>query len=114
VEDSPHITPLTGDDFDDLVTRSESPVLVYITRKCCHLTNLAHREFVKVAFDFVDSVPIYEVDAEREKALVSRLNVKAAPILLMFTSGIERAALLGFYCEEELRKWVWSILYNRS
>ena len=101
----PHrFPPLTPSEFDEIVVRSELPVVIYVTRKCCKITSLARREFLIAAEDFKATIGIFEVDAEDEKALVSRLNVNAVPILLVFHSGIERAALLGFYSADALRK----------
>ena len=107
----PHrFPPLTPSEFDEIVARSEVPVVIYVTRKCCRTTHIARRQFLIAAEDFKATVGIFEVDAESEKELVSRLNVNAVPILLVFHSGIERAALLGFYSADELRKKLRSII----
>lgn len=103
------LPPLTYNEFDELVARSELPVLLYVTRTSCKITDYARREFLIVAQELASSVAIYEVDAT-EKALISRLDVKAVPILLFFTSGVEKMALLGFHSADELRKRLWSII----
>lgn len=102
--------PIISSEFEELVLRSKLPVILYIARKCCKITDSAKREFVSAVQDFKDSICIFTVDADSEKALVSRLNVKGAPILLVYISGIERFALLGFYREDELRKRLWSVI----
>lgn len=53
---------------------------------------------------------IYEVDGLIEKGIVSRINIKAMPSLLVYISGIEVLALLGFYHRDELQKRLWSII----
>jgi len=102
--------PVIGSEFEELVLCSKLPAALYITCKCCRTTDSARREFVSAAQYFKDSIGIFIVDADVEKALVSRLNVKGAPILLVFVSGIERFALVGFYRKDELRKRLWSII----
>jgi len=62
----------------------------------------------------MSNVAVFEVDADAEKSLVRRLDVKAAPILLVFSSGVEVAALLGFYSADALRKRLWSIISTGS
>lgn len=104
--------PLAEADVDELVFNSRVPVIVYITGTCCHLTASARREFLPVAQAIQDQVAIYEVDGLNEKALVSRLNIKAMPSLLLYISGIEVSALLGFYGRDELQKMLWRIISN--
>ena len=97
-------------EFEEMVLGSELSVAIYITHKCCRIADSAYREFASAAQQFKDSIGIFIVDVDVEKALVSRLDVKGAPILLVFRAGIERCALLGFYREDELRKRLWSII----
>ena len=99
-----------GSEFEELVLCSKLPVALYITCKCCRTTDSARREFVSAAQYFKDSIGIFIVDADVEKALVSRLNVKATPALLAFSSGTETLALLGFYSADELQKRLQSII----
>lgn len=102
--------PLVETDIGRLVFGSEVPVIVYVTGTCCRLTESARREFLEVARDIQDQVAIYEVDGLNEKGLISRLDIKAMPALLLYISGIEVAALLGFYDRDELQKRLWSII----
>ena len=102
--------PLTADEFDGLVAKTELPVCIYLTRKCGEFTRRAHQEFLTAAADFKDKIAFFEVDVDAEKALASRLNVKGVPILLHMSSGTEQSALLGFHSVDELRKRLWSII----
>ena len=106
----PPVPPLTAPEFDDLVLQAKLPVAIYISHKHCRFAAAARREFMIAAQDFKAFIGFFEVDADAEKALVSRLNVKGVPILLFFTTGIERFVLLGFYSSDELRKQLWSII----
>jgi thioredoxin-like negative regulator of GroEL len=56
------------------------------------------------------SIAFFEVAADEEKCLVSRLDTKAVPTLLIFTSGIEVLALVGFYCVDALQNRLWSVI----
>jgi len=102
--------PLTSDDFNRFIAGAEVPFAIFISRKCCRLTLLARREFRLAAQEFKAYIGVFEVDADVEKALVSRLFVKGIPTFLMFTSGTESLALLGFHSADELQKRVWSVI----
>ena len=104
--------PLTDSEFEELVLGSELSAVIYVTASCCRVDELARREFQAVAAEFQDQIAIVEVDAGAKKALVSRLNVKAVPALLVFASGTEVAALIGFHHRDELRNRLWSIISN--
>ena len=108
------MTPLSESDVDDLVFGSQVPVIVYVTGDCCPVAKAARREFLSVASELQDQIAVYEVNGLRQKELISRLRIKAMPSLLFYTSGIEQAALLGFYHRDELRKRLWSIISDRS
>lgn len=112
--DVTNFPPLTDAEFDELIAGTASPIIVYISRKCCKISNLARREVVKVAGPLAGSIAVFEVDADLEKALVRRLDVKAVPILLVFFSGVEVAALLGFYSADALRKRLWNLISTES
>ena len=55
-------------------------------------------------------VAFFQVNADTQPELLSRLDVRAVPSLLVFTSGIEVKALLGFHSEDELHTQLWSII----
>ena len=105
--------PLSSGEFNELVSKSKLPVGLYISHKCCRVTDVAKRQFLLAAQSFKHVIAIFEVDAVAEKELISQLDVKGVPIFLVFTSGSERGALLGFYHADELQKEVWSIIFNR-
>ena len=105
---------ISADEFDQLVVSDGPMVGLYISRKCCGVTGPARREFRLAAQKFKHIIGFFEVDADAEKALVSRLNVKAVPTLLVLASGIELAAVLGFHSSDELQKKLWSIIPDRS
>ena len=103
-------TPLIDEEFDELVLGSELTVIVYVTLDHCRISARARAEFTAIEGRFRDHVTVYDVDADVEKALVFRLNIKAVPTLLVFSSGNEVAALLGFYHRDELQKRLGSII----
>lgn len=106
--------PLSEEDLDELVLNSELLVAIHITANRCPISGLAQREFRRAALRFQDQIAFFEVNADAEKPLISRLNIKAAPALLVFSSGIELAALVGFYSRDELQSRLWSIISNRG
>jgi thioredoxin-like negative regulator of GroEL len=107
-------TSLTNSEFEDLVQGSKLPVILYVTSNQFRIAVRAREEFRSAADQFCGHIGVFEIDADEEKVLVSRLNVKALPALLFFVSGIEAAALLGFYSRDELVARLWSIISDSS
>jgi len=101
------LTPLLGADFDALVLQSEVPVALYVTSERCPMCGPMRRAVVSV---LQGKMTAYEVVADVEKALISSLDVKAVPTLLIFASGAEVMVLLGFHSADELRNRLQSII----
>jgi thioredoxin-like negative regulator of GroEL len=107
-------TSLTNSEFESLVQSSSLPVILYVTSNRYRIADRAREEFSLAVDQFCSHIGVFEVDADEEQVLVSRLNIKAAPALLLFVSGTEVAALLGFYCRDELVARLWSIISDSS
>ena len=117
-EDSPHrlgppkppLESLTRERFEFCVLDSELPAAVFVTSNRRRICVLAEKELRLAIPDFADQIVFFRVDAEVEKDLVIRLDVLSAPSLLIFTSGVEVKALLGFHSADELHTQLWSII----
>jgi len=79
-------------------------VAIHLTVSGCKLSSIALREFRAAAVELQHRVAFFEVDASAEPELLAALNIKAVPALLVFHSGTEQLALLGFYYKNELRE----------
>ena len=102
--------PVAESDIDELVFRAQVPVIVYVTGARSCIAIAAKREFLHAALDMQSRVAIYEVDGPEEKAIVSRLNIKVMPSLLVYISGIEVAVMIGFYGRDDLLRSLWSTI----
>ncbi len=102
--------PLALADLDELVFNSQVPVIVYVTGTGAQGLARARREFLAVAKLLQDHIAIYEVDGLKEKAVVSRLDIKGMPSLLLYISGTEAGSLIGFYRRDALEKRIWNLI----
>lgn len=84
--------------------------MVFVTSNRHRLCALAEKELRRVIPDFADQIAFFRADADTEKDLVLRLDVLAVPSLLIFASGTEVKALLGFHSADELRTQLRSII----
>ena len=105
--------PITEDEFNELVLNSRLPIGIFLTADRGYITDAAYREFLPVAAEFQALIAFFEADVVADPALADRLGLKAVPALLVFVSGIEVAALLGFHHRYELRNRRWSIIFDR-
>ena len=105
---------MTDDDLDAIQSDSCHLALIHVSSGSCDLCRLAYREFTAAVELIQDQVVIYEVDAASQPGVMERLNIKAAPALLIYTSGIEIGALLGFYSKDELQSRLWRLVLDRE
>jgi hypothetical protein len=108
--DSPLLEPLTQKRFKFCVLDAELPAAVFVTSNRRRICALAERELRLVVPEFADQIAFYRVDSITEKDLVAQLDLVAVPSLLIFTTGTELKALLGFHRVDELRIQLRSII----
>ncbi len=78
------------------------PAAVMVTLRHSKLCAASLRELMSAAKGLTHKIKFFQVDADAEKGLTLALRVKAVPSLLVFVTGMEELALLGFYSKEEL------------
>ena len=108
--DKPLLKPLTQQRFESCVLGSQLPVAILVTAERSRVCAGAERELRLVIPRLAHGMTFFHVNADIEKDLVRRLNVQAVPCLLVFISGTEVKALLGFHSADELHMQLRSII----
>ena len=108
--DKPLLESMTQRRFESCVLGSQRPAAVFVTSKRCPLCVPAKHALQSVIPRLTHRIEFFQVDADDEKGLITQLDVQAVPTLLLFISGTEVNALLGFHSADELHTLLWSII----
>lgn len=89
--------PITADseNFDDLVLKSQSPVLVDFWAEWCPPCRVLGPMLDRAADDLGEDVNIVKVDADASADLMQRFGVSSIPTLILFHNGEEIERRVG-------------------
>ncbi len=96
-------------DFEDLVLKSNKPVVVVFTSPSCPLCKALKSRLREASGRFLEHIYVYEMDIATTKRWANH-NVMSVPALLYFKGGVEKARQMGFPEKEEIERKVSEIL----
>lgn len=92
---SNHITPVDDGHFDELVLRSEQPVLIKFSSRHCPPCKVLHPIVERVAAEVQGRCRVFSVDVDDAPRTATEYGVRAVPTLLLFRGGAPRGQLVG-------------------
>lgn len=78
---------VTDDNFDQLVTASEQPVLVDFWAPWCGPCRMLAPVLDEIAAEHEGKAVVAKVDVDQNPAVANRFGIKALPTLLVFKNG---------------------------
>ena len=86
----------TDQNFDELVLKSKSPVMVDFWATWCGPCQMAGPVIDQLATDYKGKVKIGKLDVDANQATASQYAVVSIPTVIMFKDGKEIARKVGF------------------
>lgn len=99
------IIKLTAQNFDEIVTKSDKPVLIDFFATWCGPCKMLSPVVDEVAEE-VDDVVFCKVDVDEEGELANRFNVMSVPTLVLLENGEVENSSVGFIPKEELLEFI--------
>jgi len=96
-------------DFEDLILKSNKPVVVMFTSPSCPSCKALKPRLREVLEKFLDRIYVYEMDITTTKRWAD-YNVMSVPALLYFKDGREIARQIGFLEKEEVERKILEVL----
>ncbi len=87
---------LTVDDFDDIVSGSDKPVLVDFYAEWCGPCKAAAPILDDLSDDYADDLVVAKVDVDDQPELAKRFDVLSIPTIILFHEGEELDRKIGF------------------
>ncbi|MEO1280312.1 MAG: thioredoxin [Pseudomonadota bacterium] len=95
--------------FDDLVLKSDKPVLVDFFAEWCGPCKAMAPALDQVAEALKENLTVVKVDVEQNPSVTQKYNVRAMPTLMIFRNGEVAAQHVGALTQRaSLEKWVTS------
>ena len=90
-------------DFEELVLKSELPVLVDFWASWCGPCKMVAPVLEELAADYGGKVKVLKVNVDENPDTASRYSIMSIPTMILFKNGEPIQTLIGFRNKEELK-----------
>ncbi|MGH8497455.1 MAG: thioredoxin TrxA, partial [Methylococcales bacterium] len=100
------ILSVTDDNFEDIVLKSERPVLVDYWAEWCGPCKMIAPILDKIADEFLDILTVAKLNIDDNQKTPQRYGVRGIPTLMLFKNGEVQATKVGVVSDEILKKFI--------
>jgi thioredoxin 1 len=98
------IKEVTDSNFEEVVLRSEKPVVVDFWAAWCGPCKMVAPEMVKIAEKYDGAVDVVKVDVDANPRLSQAFNILSIPTIAFFRPGQQPMGVVGFRPMEQLEQ----------
>ena len=99
---SEHTLDVTSENFDEIVIKSNLPVVVDFWAEWCGPCKMLTPTIEKIAEDYKGKALVVKVNVDNDAPLAAKYNVRGIPNILIFHSGDARESLVGNVPEKQI------------
>lgn len=97
---------VSGEQFDDLITTSEVPVLVDFWAPWCLPCHMMAPVLEQVAAKMQGKIRVVKLNVDEAPEIADRYGIRGIPTLILFSSGQEVDRHIGFVAPAQLEQWL--------
>lgn len=94
---------LTADNFEQLVTDSDVPVLVDFWATWCGPCRMMSPVIEELEKEYKGKIKVGKVNVDEQPELSARFRIMSIPTLIYFENGEVKETLIGFRPKEEIK-----------
>ena len=94
---------LDNTNFDDIISGSESPVLVDFWATWCGPCKALAPIIDRIADDYGDRIKVCKLDVDANGDIVEQFNIMGVPTVILFRGGEATDTFVGVKSEQEYR-----------
>ena len=101
---SEKIVNLSSENFDEIVKKSDKPVLVDFWAEWCGPCKMIAPVLDELAGEYADKVTIGKVNIDEHQDLAVQFGIRSIPTLLIFKNGDVKEQIVGMQSKGDLKK----------
>ena len=96
------ISPVTEQDFNEVVLASDTPVIVDFWAEWCQPCRLVTPELEKIATEYKDKVKIVKLNIDENPSIQAKYGIMSIPTIALFVDGGIQSQVIGARPKEQL------------
>ena len=103
---SKHVREVNERDFDQVVLKSKTPVLVDFWAEWCGPCHALAPDVEAAAERYRDGGQVVKVNVDDSLTLAQRYRIQAIPTLILFQDGVEKERIVGVVSQEKIAETI--------
>jgi thioredoxin 1 len=100
------ISNLTDENFDEVLKKSEKPVLVDFFAEWCGPCKILGPMIEKVGEEMHDKIEFTKINVDHFPQTSGKFNIDRIPNVILFKGGVPIDSFIGMMPEEEIKNWL--------
>ena len=98
---SEYVTKVNESDFDQVVLKSTTPVLVDFWAEWCAPCRTLAPVVEAIADQYGDAARVFKLNVDDSPAVAQRYGIQGIPTLILFQDGVEKERIVGAASREK-------------
>lgn len=102
--------PITSEDFEKEVLKSETPVLVDFWAEWCGPCKMIAPSVDAIAAEYSGKLKVFKLDVDKEPAVAAKYGIMSIPTLIIFNNGEVAEQIVGLMPKQKIEEKITSHL----
>jgi thioredoxin 1 len=103
---SEYVREVNENDFDQIVLKSKTPVLVDFWAEWCAPCRVLAPTVEAIAEQYGDTTRVFKLNVDNSPAVAQRYGVQGIPTLIIFQNGTEKERIVGVASQEKISRTI--------